>query len=162
MAEINALYREQIAQLRAIYDLKGKQAAGKQDSEALVKEIAQREKLRAAIQEEIRVKAQGVDTSAQERNVQTLEQELGRRVSLKQALYEEKAAQDEANRSKQQYQSIGEQIAKTTTSLLTVYAAKKLREFWKEAIDYAKLYYDQLNEIRIVTTMSEADAERLG
>lgn len=83
-------------------------------------------------------------------------------MSLKQALHDEKAAQEEANRAKQKYQSIGEQIAKTTTSLMTVYAAKKLREFWKEAIDYAKLYYDQLNEIRIVTMMSEGDAEQLG
>lgn len=46
--------------------------------------------------------------------------------------------------------------------MATVYAAKKMRDFWQSAIDYAKVYYDQLNEIRIVTQMSEKQADEMG
>lgn len=42
------------------------------------------------------------------------------------------------------------------------YASDKIREFWNEAISYSKEYYDRLNEIRIVTGASEADASALG
>lgn len=34
--------------------------------------------------------------------------------------------------------------------------------FWKQAVEYSSLYYDKMNEIRIVTGMTEQEAENLG
>lgn len=55
-----------------------------------------------------------------------------------------------------------DQIKRTLTSLVTVYAANAVKEFWKGSLDYAQKYYDKLNEIRIVTGMSESAADHLG
>ena len=55
-----------------------------------------------------------------------------------------------------------DQIKRTLTSLVTVYAANAIKEFWKDSLDYAQKYYDKLNEIRIVTGMSESAADHLG
>ena len=37
-----------------------------------------------------------------------------------------------------------------------------LRTIWRNATQYAQEYYDKLNEIRIITSRSEADVARLG
>lgn len=47
-------------------------------------------------------------------------------------------------------------------SLITVYATNALKNFWRDSLDYAQQYYDKLNEIRIVTGMSDEEASRLG
>jgi TP901 family phage tail tape measure protein len=57
---------------------------------------------------------------------------------------------------------IVKQITKTIVSMVTIYATKVIRDFWKDAVEYAKLYYDQLNEIRIVSNLTEQEADKLG
>lgn len=46
--------------------------------------------------------------------------------------------------------------------LATMVVMRGLREVWRHASDYAKQYYDAMNEIRIVTLMSQEDADALG
>lgn len=39
---------------------------------------------------------------------------------------------------------------------------RALKNFWSEAVSYAKEYYDQLNEIRIVSLKTEEEAAEMG
>lgn len=162
LAEINALYKDEAAQLRVIYDLQARQAAADKPSDRIAQEIAQREKLSASIRAEIEEKSKGVDTSKQELHIQNLERELQQRNTLKRVLLDEKQAQDEVNRSKEKAEQIQQQITKTLATMITLYATKKIKDFWQGAVEYAKLYYDQLNEIRIVSQKSEKEAEAMG
>ena len=50
-------------------------------------------------------------------------------------------------------------ILKYITTMIIV---RGLREMWRDATQYAKEYYDSLNEIRIVTGMTEKQANALG
>lgn len=44
----------------------------------------------------------------------------------------------------------------------TMVLMRGLRTMWREATEYASTYYDKLNEIRIVTGMSESKSLKLG
>ena len=44
----------------------------------------------------------------------------------------------------------------------TMVLMRGLRTLWQEATEYASTYYDKLNEIRIVTGMSESESLKLG
>ena len=62
----------------------------------------------------------------------------------------------------QQTNKVYDQIAKTITTIATAMVMKAISNAWKEATAYARSYYDALNEIRIVTGMTEEQANRLG
>lgn len=81
------------------------------------------------------------------------------------ALQQEKALTAEQEKQKQKENERGkamEQVLKTLTSLVTMYATRALTTFWSEAVEYSSKYYDQLNEIRIVTNATEEEAARMG
>lgn len=44
----------------------------------------------------------------------------------------------------------------------TMLVMRGLSNMWREATDYAAKFYDQLNEIRIVTGKSVSEANRMG
>lgn len=46
--------------------------------------------------------------------------------------------------------------------MVTIYMSRAISQFWKDSIDYASKYYDLLNEIRIVSGATEAEAEAMG
>lgn len=58
--------------------------------------------------------------------------------------------------------TISDQVLRSITHILTSAVSNALSSFWRNAQEYAKGYYDQLNEIRIVTGKTEEDANRMG
>lgn len=46
--------------------------------------------------------------------------------------------------------------------LATMVIMRGLKEMWGNAVKYARTYYDQMNEIRIVTKMNQDEADELG
>lgn len=58
--------------------------------------------------------------------------------------------------------TISDQVLRSITHILTSAVSNALSTFWRNAQEYAKGYYDQLNEIRIVTGKTEEDANRMG
>lgn len=46
--------------------------------------------------------------------------------------------------------------------LATMVIMRGLKEIWNDAVKYARTYYDQMNEIRIVTKMNQDEADELG
>lgn len=63
-----------------------------------------------------------------------------------------KKSSDEINRYFQQM----------TQWVMQMLIINKLQDAWREAVDYAKEYYDALNEIRVVTGMTQEEADILG
>lgn len=57
------------------------------------------------------------------------------------------------------FSDIGKRIVQMVSSMI-IY--RTLMNTWREAITYVKEYYDYMNEIRIVTGMSQEEANRLG
>ena len=66
------------------------------------------------------------------------------------------------NEKVRQSESLLSKVADTAVRMATVWASNALRAFWTDGIKYASQYYDLMNEIRIVTGMSEGDADKLG
>lgn len=65
----------------------------------------------------------------------------------------------------QDMQKRQEEMKRTAEEIIKIvgrFSLNLLKEQWSAAIDYATTYYDKLNEIRVVTEMSEADAAKLG
>lgn len=56
------------------------------------------------------------------------------------------------------FKNVGDTIGRT----LVFMGMMQLKKIWGDAVSYVKEYYDALNEIRIVTGMSEEDANKLG
>lgn len=62
----------------------------------------------------------------------------------------------------QRTNTLADQLVRSMTHLLLQYATKVLSDFWREASTYAQDYYNKLNEIRIVTGMTEEQAASMG
>jgi hypothetical protein len=60
-----------------------------------------------------------------------------------------------------QLQAMG-QVERTLVSMATFVSTRFLRNMFEEAIEYASTFYDSMNEIRIVTMGTEAEANKLG
>ena len=71
------------------------------------------------------------------------------------------AIKDQAEQYKA-VQTFLDQIVRSITHLGTTFVFDKIRQAWSEMITYAQEYYDMLNEIRIITGMSEEKAASLG
>lgn len=67
--------------------------------------------------------------------------------------------QQEIQRIQEQQRQIVDQIYKR---MIQMVALRALRQMWQEAVKYATEYYDALNEIRLVTGMSQDEANQLG
>lgn len=67
--------------------------------------------------------------------------------------------QQEIQRIQEQQKQIVDQIYKR---MIQMVALRALRQIWQEAVKYATEYYDALNEIRLVTGMSQDEANQLG
>lgn len=67
--------------------------------------------------------------------------------------------QQEIQRIQEQQKQIVDQIYKR---MIQMVALRALRQMWQEAVKYATEYYDALNEIRLVTGMSQDEANQLG
>lgn len=68
--------------------------------------------------------------------------------------------QNEAtNKANKQTQQMVNQLERW---LATMVVMRGLTSMWKSMTDYAKSYYDAMNEIRIVTNMTEEQADQLG
>ena len=70
--------------------------------------------------------------------------------------------QEKQNKDAATQESIMAQVAAHFITIAVHAAMNTMKQFWTDAIQYATEYYDKLNEIRIVTGMSEAEAEALG
>lgn len=53
-------------------------------------------------------------------------------------------------------------VAQAERWIATMVVMRGLKSMWNGMVEYAKDYYDAMNEIRIVTMMSEEEAEKLG
>jgi len=71
---------------------------------------------------------------------------------------ERKKQQDILRQQSETYKT----IERTVVAMLAVYTTRALTNFWNEAHTYATTYYDQLNEIRIVTKATEEEAAQMG
>lgn len=58
--------------------------------------------------------------------------------------------------------SVQDQVVRSLTHMIVMYASKALSDFWKNGWEYAQKYYDLLNEIQIVTGATEAEAATMG
>lgn len=72
------------------------------------------------------------------------------------------AAQKEQEEKLKSVSTFYDQILRSMTHMMVMWASNALKSFWSDAQDYAKSYYDQLNEIRIVTGTNEEQANRMG
>ena len=61
------------------------------------------------------------------------------------------------NELDQTLNKIGSRILQMATTMLVL---RGLTPIWREATDYAQKYYDQMNEIRIVSGKSQAEINR--
>lgn len=59
-------------------------------------------------------------------------------------------------------ETIIDQIVRSFTHMITMWATDALSDFWRRGLEYATQYYDLLNEIRIVTGATEEQASSLG
>lgn len=71
--------------------------------------------------------------------------------------------QRKLNRGQQEYnaklQETIKHVVQWATSMLVM---RTLANLWKNATEYVAEYYDKMNEIRIVTGMTQAEADKLG
>lgn len=72
------------------------------------------------------------------------------------------AAQKEQEEKLKSVSTFYDQILRSMTHMMVMWVGNALKSFWSDALDYAKSYYDQLNEIRIVTGTNEEQADRMG
>lgn len=95
---------------------------------------------------------------------------IERRAESEQKIALEKARQQDAAlkyknievdtaKVQEQQKQIVDQIYKR---MIQMVALRALRQMWQEAVKYATEYYDALNEIRLVTGMSQDEANQLG
>ena len=66
--------------------------------------------------------------------------------------------QRQLNQDAEAHQKTMERVLQITTAFVTMMATQALRKFWTEAVKYSSEYYDQLNQIRIVTGATESEA----
>ena len=71
-------------------------------------------------------------------------------------VHKQNEATNKANKQTQQM------VSQLERWLATMVVMRGLTSMWKNMTDYAKSYYDAMNEIRIVTNMTEEQADQLG
>lgn len=81
------------------------------------------------------------------------------RVALQKTVDKMHEQSAEAKKAEQDTQRMVEQMERW---LATMIVMRGLRSMWNSMTEYAKSYYDAMNEIRIVTMQSEEEAEQLG
>lgn len=69
---------------------------------------------------------------------------------------------DDGKNKTSEYGSILDKVYTRMVSMLKAAATRVLRNMFQEAVKYASEYYDLLNEIRLVTGMTEEQADSLG
>ena len=82
--------------------------------------------------------------------------------AAKKAAQEKAEAERQAAREREAALQRVEQMANRAITVIGRISLQFLREQFQEAINYATQYYDALNEIRVVTGMTEQAANRLG
>lgn len=68
----------------------------------------------------------------------------------------------QADAAKQAQQQMQQMVAQAERWLATMLVLRGVKQLWNNAKEYAASYYDALNEIRIVTKMTEEEADALG
>ena len=148
VAEVTRLYQEEHRIVQQIAALQNKLPTAGKDRSEIERQIQNQQRLLELIQQQRMTASVGMDTTRLDGMLAKQQQSLAGMQELK----------DAATQTDQ----IIKHITKTIVSMVTIYATKAVRDFWKDAIEYAKLYYDQLNEIRIVSGMTAAEAEQFG
>ena len=113
---------------------------------------------------------QGEIDSAKQR-IQLLQQDLGKRRLNEQqekrvakAISEATAQQNKHNAALTMMQKSGAELdrifQRMTRWVVQMLVIRQLREAWRDAVSYAKEYYDALNEIRVVSGITAAEAQQ--
>ena len=113
---------------------------------------------------------QGEIDSAKQR-IQLLQQDLGKRQLNEQqekrvakAISEATAQQNKHNAALTMMQKSGAELdrifQRMTRWVVQMLVIRQLREAWRDAVSYAKEYYDALNEIRVVSGITAAEAQQ--
>ena len=108
--------------------------------------------------------------SAKQR-IQLLQQDLGKRRLNEQqekrvakAISEATAQQNKHNAALTMMQKSGAELdrifQRMTRWVVQMLVIRQLREAWRDAVSYAKEYYDALNEIRVVSGITAAEAQQ--
>lgn len=133
-SSVGAAEREELqAQARAIQD---KINNSERYTDAQRQAAQSSEKVQAAVNKTAQAQAKAADTS-------------------------EKAAQRAAQQAERQAQGIENLTNRIVSMFSTMVLMKGIRELWQNATSYAKEYYDQLNEIQVVTMKSQAEIDAL-
>lgn len=113
---------------------------------------------------------QGEIDSAKQR-IQLLQQDLSKRQLNEQqekrvakAISEATAQQNKHNAALTMMQKSGAELdrifQRMTRWVVQMLVIRQLREAWRDAVSYAKEYYDALNEIRVVSGITAAEAQQ--
>ena len=108
--------------------------------------------------------------SAKQR-IQLLQQDLSKRQLNEQqekrvakAISEATAQQNKHNAALTMMQKSGAELdrifQRMTRWVVQMLVIRQLREAWRDAVSYAKEYYDALNEIRVVSGITAAEAQQ--
>lgn len=108
--------------------------------------------------------------SAKQR-IQLLQQDMGKRQLNEQqekrvakAISEATAQQNKHNAALTMMQKSGAELdrifQRMTRWVVQMLVIRQLREAWRDAVSYAKEYYDALNEIRVVSGITAAEAQQ--
>lgn len=108
--------------------------------------------------------------SAKQR-IQLLQQDLGKRQLNEQqekrvakAISEATAQQNKHNAALTMMQKSGAELdrifQRMTRWVVQMLVIRQLREAWRDAVSYAKEYYDALNEIRVVSGITAEEAQQ--
>lgn len=73
----------------------------------------------------------------------------------------EKAAKKSAEQTDRQIKNMENLTNRMISMFSTMVMMKGIKELWQNAIEYANAYYDQLNEIQVVTMKSDGDISNL-
>lgn len=162
VTEVNRLYAEEKKIVQEIASLQLKAMRGGNETDTIQKQIAAYEQMLASIREMRSAASAGMDTSRQDGALAMQQKSIQNMLAIKAATNQAEQEQRKLNKAQADSERISQQIVKTLTTMMTVYVTKAVKNFWKDAVDYAKQYYDQLNEIRIVSGLTETEANHLG
>ena len=162
--EIEALNKQELRYMREMWDIQFKLDTAKPgtDTSKLQEVLRILQEEIKLLQEKRDLLAGDFDNSKHEQRLALDKKSYELKNLEKKAIIEQRNEQDRLNESQRNSSKIADQITKTLTTMVTIYATKWLRDFWRDSIQYAQEYYDLLNEIRIVTGMYEREANALG
>lgn len=91
---------------------------------------------------------------------------LGHQERIKKAIAESTAQQAKHTKQLEAMKKASDEINRyfqqMTQWVMQMLIINKLQEAWRDAVEYAKTYYDAMNEIRVVTGMTQEEADALG